>query len=160
MSFPSLFHPILAIPAYQIFCFLPHAYASRVLASHGYKIDTSNPRTTMAASAVQGKVPDAALQKSQRAKAAEANCFEHMPIFAAAVLASIVANRLSAQEAEGDDIVGLTKFIAWWFALRSAFVVAYVSISNPKISLVRSALWAAGLVLLCAQFYSVAKVLG
>ena len=114
----------------------------------------------MATSAVQGKVPDAALKKSQRAKAAEANCLEHMPIFAAAVLASTIANRFSAQQGSGDDVVGLTNFIASWFALRSAFVVAYISISNPKTSFIRSALWFGGLVLLCAQFYSVAKVLG
>jgi hypothetical protein len=59
IAMSSLNYPLLAIPAYYVFSILPHAYASGVLSSAGYKVNNANPKASLSPSAVKGKVPDA-----------------------------------------------------------------------------------------------------
>lgn len=57
MMSSSLNYHLLAIPAYYVFSIVPHAYAGSLLSSNGYKADSANPRASMSADAVKGKVP-------------------------------------------------------------------------------------------------------
>jgi uncharacterized MAPEG superfamily protein len=161
MSSSTLNYPLLAIPAYYIFSLTPHMYAASILQANGYKPNNANPKASLSPSAVQGKVPDAVFQKYQRAENAQSNNMEQMPLFVAAVLASIIAERLTLKgAAAGEDVTGLTMFVGSWFAVRAAYSVAYVQIADHATSFVRSSLWAVGTGLAVYQVYKAAQVLG
>jgi uncharacterized MAPEG superfamily protein len=87
-----------------------------------------------------------------------------MPLFAFAVLSSIIAERTTAtglgREAIGRDATGLTTFIGSWFVVRAAYNVAYLSIADHGKSPIRSLLWVAGTVLAFWQVWKAAAVLG
>lgn len=135
-----------------------------ILKSAGYQPNNASPRASLAPSAVQGKVPDAVFTAYQRAEAAQSNNLEQLPLFAVAVLASVVAERLSPSIKIGGtsslDPTGLTAFLGLWFAVRTAYNVAYVKIEDHSTSFVRSGLWATGTGLAVWQFWKAAVVLG
>lgn len=164
MASSALNWPLLSIPAYYIFSLVPHIYAGTILSSNGYKVDNSNPKASLSPSAIQGKVPDAVFQKYQRAENAQSNNLEQMPLFVAAVLASLVAERSTAtgmaNVAANIDVTGLTTFVGAWFAVRAMYNVAYVQISDSTTSYLRSGLWAVGCGLAFRQIYKAAQVLG
>ncbi|EUC32010.1 hypothetical protein COCVIDRAFT_30220 [Bipolaris victoriae FI3] len=160
----SLNYPLLAIPAYYVFSLIPHGYAGSLLSSNGYKVNNANPKASLSPDAVKGKVPDAIFQKYQRAENAQSNNMEQLPLFATAVLASIVAERTTAvglgREVVSGDATGLTTFVAAWFAVRTAYVVSYVQIADHATSFVRSSFWAVGSGLAVYQIYKAAALLG
>jgi uncharacterized MAPEG superfamily protein len=177
----SLNYPLLAIPAYYVFSILPHAYASGVLSSAGYKVNNANPKASLSPSAVKGKVPDAVsvnplsnpyihpnpsprFQKYQRAENAQSNNTEQMPLFAAAVLASVIAERATVtglgREVANGDATGVKTFVGAWFAVRAMYNVAYVQIADHEKSFIRSLLWAVGSGLAFYQIYKAAALLG
>lgn len=183
MSVSTLNYPLLAIPAYYIFSVVPHAYASSLLANAGYKVNNASPKASLSPDAVKGKVPEAvyvkfpspqllanhiltlpSFGKYQRAEAAQSNNFEQMPIFAVAVLASLLAERSTAtglgRAVASGDATGLSTFIGAWFAIRTAYVVAYVSIAEHSKSFIRSFLWMTGSGLAFYQIYKAASLLG
>lgn len=87
-----------------------------------------------------------------------------MPIFAVAILASIIAERTTAtgmgQELVRGDATGVSTFIAGWFIVRSMYAVAYVQIADHSTSFIRSLLWSAGTGLAIYQIYKAAALLG
>ncbi|KAF2128265.1 hypothetical protein P153DRAFT_367442 [Dothidotthia symphoricarpi CBS 119687] len=164
MSSSALNYPLLAIPAYYAFSILPHIYAGTILSSAGYKPNNANPKASLSPDAVKGKVPDAVFQKYQRAENAQSNNAEQMPLFAVAVLASIMAERATAtglgHAVAGKDITGLSTFVGAWFVVRAAYCVAYVQIADHSTSFVRSGAYAVGTGLAFYQIYKAASVLG
>jgi uncharacterized MAPEG superfamily protein len=87
-----------------------------------------------------------------------------MPLFAVAVLASIIAERstvtgLGRAVADG-NATGLTTFIGAWFAVRAAYDVAYVQIADHEKSFIRSGMWAVGTGLAFYQIWKAAALLG
>jgi len=89
---------------------------------------------------------------------------EQMPLFAAAVIASIIAERTTAtgigREVISGDATGLTAFVTAWFAVRAAYSLAYVQIATYSKSMIRSGLWAIGSGLAIYQIYKAAAILG
>ena len=126
MASSSLNYPLLSIPAYYVFSMIPHIYAGSILSANGYQIDNANPRASLSPSAVNGKVPDAAFQKYQRAQNAHGNNLEQLPLYATAVLASIIAERATGRglgnAAVFNDVTGLTTFIGAFMAIRWVLV--------------------------------------
>lgn len=164
MASTSTNYSLLAIPAYYVFSVLPHAYAGAILSANGYNVNNANPRASLSPSAVQGKVPDAVFQKYQRAESAQSNNMEQMPLFIAAILASIIAERSTVSglgnTMSGQDATGLTSFIGTWFAVRAVYCIAYVQTSDPTISYFRSTMWAIGTGLASYQIYKAAQIIG
>ncbi|KAJ4339761.1 hypothetical protein N0V87_002961 [Didymella glomerata] len=164
MASSSLNYPLLSIPAYYVFSIIPHMYAGSILASAGYKVNNANPKASLSPDAVKGKVPDEVYQKYQRAENAQSNNIEQLPLYAAAVLASIIAERVTARglgnAAVGDDVTGLTTFITVFMAVRAAYVVSYISIADHSKSFIRSSFWAIGAGLTGYQIYKAAALLG
>ncbi|KAH7377623.1 membrane-associated, eicosanoid/glutathione metabolism protein [Pyrenochaeta sp. MPI-SDFR-AT-0127] len=164
MSSTTLNYPLLAIPAYYLFSIVPHLYASSILSAHGYKINNANPKASLSPSAVQGKVPDAVFQKYQRAENAQSNNLEQIPLFAVAVLASIIAERTTAtglaKEAIRGDATGLSTFVGAWFVFRALYNVAYVQIADHSTSFIRSGLYSVASILAFRQIYKAAVILG
>lgn len=97
-------------------------YASSILASAGYKVNNANPKASLSADAVKGRVPDEVIQKYERTENAQSNNIEQLTLHAAAVLASIIADRLTVRgmgnAAVNDDVTGLTIFITAFMAVR------------------------------------------
>ena len=87
-----------------------------------------------------------------------------MPLFAAAVIASIIAERTTAtgigREVVRGDATGLPTFVGAWFVVRSLYVAAYVQIADHEKSFIRSGLWAIGSGLAAYQIYKAALLLG
>jgi uncharacterized MAPEG superfamily protein len=174
----TLNYPLLSIPAYYVFSIVPHIYASSILAGAGYKANNANPKASLSPANVKGKVPDAvydsshlhltrsytnlpcSFQKYQRAENAQSNNIEQMPLFAVAVLASILAERTTAAGLSGGKDTGLTTFIGAWFAVRAMYGVAYVQIADHGKSFVRSGLYAMGTGLAVWQVWKAAVLLG
>jgi uncharacterized MAPEG superfamily protein len=164
-SSTGLNYPLLAIPAYYIFSVTPHAYAVAILKSSGYKVDNTNPKASLAPANVKGKVPDAVFTRYQRAENAQNNNLEQLPLFAVAVLASIVAERVAGPSVKiggtGDlDPTGLSTFVGAWFAVRIAYNAAYILVEDRAKSFGRSALWGTGSALAIYQIYKAAVILG
>ncbi|KAH6648278.1 membrane-associated, eicosanoid/glutathione metabolism protein [Truncatella angustata] len=164
MSSNSLNYPLLAIPAYYVFSLVPHVYTGVLLRSNGYRVNNANPKASLSPSAVQGKVPDAVFQKYQRAENAHSNNMEQLPLFASAVLASIIAERATlkgfGESVRGEDPTGVLAFIGTWFIVRALYNVAYIQIADRSKSFLRSALWAVGSGLAGYQIYKAAQILG
>ena len=122
MASSSLNYPLLSIPAYYVFSLVPHIYAGSILNANGYKVNNANPKASLSPDAVKGKVPDAVFQKYQRAENAQSNNMEQLPLYAAAVLASVIAERVTAtglgKTAVGDDVTGLITVIGAFMAVR------------------------------------------
>ena len=122
MASSSLNYPLLSIPAYYVFSLIPHVYAGSILNANGYKVNNANPKASLSPDAVKGKVPDAVFQKYQRAENAQSNNLEQLPLYAAAVLASIIAERVTAKglgnKVVDNDVTGLTTFIGAFMAVR------------------------------------------
>lgn len=159
MASASLNYPLLAIPAYYVFSLMPHAYAGSILASAGYKVNNANPKASMSPSAVEGKVPDEVFQKYQRAENAHSNNTEQMPLFASAVLASLLAEKVTLRGKAGDN-TDLSQFITLFMVVRAAYVVSYVQTADHSKSFIRSALWAIGSGLAGWQIYKAAQLMG
>ena len=87
-----------------------------------------------------------------------------MPLFAVAILASIIAERTTAtglgREAVNGDATGLTTFVSAWFVVRAMYAVAYVQIADHSKGFIRSGLWAVGSGLAFYQIYKAAALLG
>jgi len=87
-----------------------------------------------------------------------------MPLFAAAIIASVIAERTTAtglaREAINRDATGLTTFISAWFVVRSLYVGSYIAIDDHAKSFIRSSFWAIGTVLAFYQIYTAAALLG
>ena len=103
-------------------------------------------------------------QKYQRAENAQSNNIEQMPLFAVAVLSSIIAERTTATGIGRDvvqgDATGLSTFIGAWFVVRSLYAVSYVQIEEHSKSFIRSGLYAIGTGLAGYQIYKAAALLG
>lgn len=134
-------------------------YANAILTSNGYKPNNANPKASMSPSEVKGKVPNDVFEKYQRAENAQSNNIEQMPIYAVAILASIIAERATIRGQTGAD-TGLTSFITSWFAVRTLYNLAYVYISDHTTSFFRSTMWATGFGLSAYQIYKAAQILG
>ncbi|KAF9697649.1 hypothetical protein EKO04_004310 [Ascochyta lentis] len=164
MASSSLNYPLLSIPAYYVFSLLPHMYAGSILSANGYQINNANPKASLSPEAVKGKVPEAVFQKYQRAENAQSNNLEQLPLYAAAVLASLFAERVTAKGlgssvVEG-DVTGLTTFVGAFMVVRAAYVVSYVQIADHGKSFIRSLFWAIGAGLSAYQMYKAAALLG
>ncbi|KAH7069033.1 membrane-associated, eicosanoid/glutathione metabolism protein, partial [Paraphoma chrysanthemicola] len=164
MASSSINYPLLAIPAYYVFSMLPHIYAGAILSNAGYKVNNANPKASLSPDAVKGKVPDAVFQQYQRAENAQSNNSEQMPLFAVAILASLLAERTTAtglgREAVHGDATGLTTFVVSWFVARAAYNVAYVVIADHTKSFVRSACYSVASGLAFWQIWKAASLLG
>ncbi|KAF2623548.1 hypothetical protein BU25DRAFT_434119 [Macroventuria anomochaeta] len=164
MASSTLNYPLLSIPAYYVFSIIPHIYANSILGANGYKVNNANPKASLSPDAVKGKVPDAIFQKYQRAENAQNNNLEQLPLYVAAVLASIIAERVTAKglgnAVVDNDVTGLTTFIGTFMAIRTAYVVSYINIADHGKSFIRSTLWAIGAGLSGYQIYKAASLLG
>lgn len=145
---------ILAIPAYYILSFLPHAYGVNV-ATRGKTSEWENrsPRSKSLKERLQSTLTTEEYRRYERAEASSANLYENMPLFASAV---IVGNMAGLKQ---EGLSGMNGFAAAYLGLRAAYALAYIGIDDNSLSYIRSGLWVASWSLCFRVFVLAAKVL-
>ena len=85
-------YSIYAIPAFWLIAFGPHFYSAALIrrGTNG-RVDNANPRGDSFAAMYKKSLDRATLGMVERARAAEANAFENLPVFAAAVICGNMA---------------------------------------------------------------------
>ena len=85
-------YSIYAIPAFWLIAFAPHAYSAALIhrGTNG-RVENANPRGASIAEMYRKSLDRATFGKVERARAAELNSFENLPIFAAAVICGNMA---------------------------------------------------------------------
>ncbi|CAA9958480.1 MAPEG domain containing protein [Pyrenophora teres f. maculata] len=127
---------VLAIPAYFILSFLPHALALYV-ATQGQLLtwDNRNPRSSDMKARLKQRIPAKTYATYERLEACHANGMENLPLFLGAV---VLGNMAGLEEAE------LTKFVTSFLAVRLTYTVAYMTTCTQAPTLARSGLWITG----------------
>jgi uncharacterized MAPEG superfamily protein len=146
---------ILGIPAYFLLAFFPHVYALNVATGgEPMKWEYSNPRSISLKAHLKERLSDSDFACYERSKACSANLYENMPLFASAV---IVGN-MAGLKKEGWG--GLNAFVGMYLGVRAIYALAYIGISNNKLSPLRTWLWTASWALCFRIFWQAAKNMG
>jgi len=157
---------IIAIPAYFILSLAPHTYGLSILTGgNASNLENQNPRSEDFHSRAREAIGEAAYQRFERAESAHKNSLENMPLFYAAVVAGLLAEQatkgtIGKTYVSSGVSTGMRTFLAGWFAVRSAYTLAYIGIESKQMSYVRSGLYFAGVALCFQQFYNAAYILG
>ncbi|KZP18664.1 hypothetical protein FIBSPDRAFT_863457 [Athelia psychrophila] len=148
-------YSILAIPGAWIVTLAPHIFAAGLLAKNVPWFDGANPRHCLgelASTDKENAKNHAVKLQILRAKAAEANGFENLPVFVGAVLA---ANFV------GVPVETLNTLSAAYVASRVLYNIVYVNVTSKKYVLVRTLFYNIGagiaLTLYGKAFYAMNK---
>ncbi|KAK3987939.1 hypothetical protein QBC44DRAFT_360424 [Cladorrhinum sp. PSN332] len=136
------------VPAAFALCMIPSFYAA-VLAGKNY--DLANPRNMLDTCAKDEKLDKVLLKRINRAKAASANGFETLGLYAAAVVA---ANSTQV------DLVKLNKLTIGYVISRAAYNLVYVRLQdNRRLAGLRPLVWGVGIYIIISLFLSAGSVL-
>ncbi|KAK4458044.1 hypothetical protein QBC42DRAFT_277677 [Cladorrhinum samala] len=136
------------IPAAFALCMLPSVY-SGILAGKNY--DLANPRNMLDTCAKDTTLDKSVLNRINRAKAASANGFETLGLYAAAVVAANSAKI---------DLVKLNKLTIGYIISRAAYNFVYVQLQeNRRLASVRSIAWGVGIYSIISLFLSAGSAL-
>ncbi|CZR58421.1 uncharacterized protein PAC_08313 [Phialocephala subalpina] len=122
-----------AIPVYYSLTMIPHAYATLMMkkANNG-RWNNASPNSTAWVESLRKSTPADVFSRYERAKACHRNGMENFPLFVGAVLAGNLAK------------LDTNVFVVGYLLSRVAYTLAYINISNPKISYIRSIFWNVG----------------
>ena len=123
-------YSIYSIPIYFIINFIPHTYSTLIVANGSAKNwDNANPKSTAVREKFQKRVSAPTYERWERARAAHHNGIENFPLLIAAVILGNMA-KLDAG------------MMNWTFAsfllLRAIYIVAYIQITDRRLSFFRS----------------------
>ena len=127
-------YSFFAIAAFYVLGLVPHAYAgSQAVAARNGKMNNHNPRGQANMEEIKKTVPKETWQRIERSKAAHQNSLENLPLFATAVICGNIA-RLNPDT--------LNTACGSFLALRVAYLVAYISTTDNRLSFARTGIWA------------------
>ncbi|VBB86579.1 Putative protein of unknown function [Podospora comata] len=133
-----------SIPAAFLITMAPNVYAM-VLAGKNY--DLNQPRRTEEICAKDTSMPKPTLQKISRAKAATANGFETLSLYAASVVAANASGVVPVSK--------LNTLTLGYVVSRAAYNFVYVvAQDNKKLAGIRPLVWAAGVIIIMNMFVS------
>ena len=140
-----------AIPVYWVLTLIPHSYAVYIMqkANNG-RWDNSSPRSTQMDAKYRQSTPAETYSRYERAKAAEKNGFENMPLFIGAILAGNIAQL---------ETRTLNLFVTVYLFSRVLYTVCYVNIGSHKLSFARSTAWFFGAALCMGVYVKVGLAL-
>ncbi|KAG7290677.1 hypothetical protein NEMBOFW57_000680 [Staphylotrichum longicolle] len=148
LDFNSANWSYYTIPAAFLLCMVPHAYG---IGLAGKNYDLGNPRKTEEHCAKDTTLNKATLRRISRAKAAAANGFETIGLYAAAVVAANAA-RVPAGR--------LNKLTLAYVLSRVVYNYVYVALQdNARMASVRPFVWMAGIGIIMTLFVSAGKAL-
>ncbi|KAK0753472.1 hypothetical protein B0T18DRAFT_434226 [Schizothecium vesticola] len=129
------------VPAAFALVMVPHAYG---VALAGRNYDLANPRATEENALKDARITKPTLQRIKRARAATANGFETLALFAAGVVA---AN--SAHVGLGE----LNRLTLGYLAARTAYNFSYIVLQdNARLAVFRSVSWISSLYCIFSLF--------
>ncbi|KAL2201177.1 hypothetical protein P885DRAFT_73526 [Corynascus similis CBS 632.67] len=136
------------IPAAFFLCMIPHAYGVRLA---GKNYDLANPRKTEEHCAKDTSLDKVRHQRFLRARAATANGFETISLYAAAVVAGNVARLPAAR---------LNKLTLAYLVSRIVYNYVYVVLQdNARMAGLRPLVWMAGLGIIMSLFVNAGMAL-
>jgi uncharacterized MAPEG superfamily protein len=115
--------------------------------------DNSCPRSLASRDAIKAKISEEQYGRFERAEAASANAYENLPLFASAV---IVANAAGLKK---DGPFGVDAFVGAFLGVRVLHTLSYILITDPKISFLRTGIWATSVALCFNVFGQAARIL-
>ncbi|KAI4737801.1 hypothetical protein E4T50_11697 [Aureobasidium sp. EXF-12298] len=145
-------YSLLAIPAFTILAVAPHAYALSTVKKHT-QWSNANSRGEGNVQHMKKTLPPAVFATFERAEAAHKNSMETLPLFIAATLSGVFAEKLTRTD------VGNAQFSAIFLGLRVLYTLLYINTSSEQASHARSLTWTAGLALCFYQIYKAAVAL-
>ncbi|THY25646.1 hypothetical protein D6D01_05026 [Aureobasidium pullulans] len=145
-------YSLLAIPVYTIMAIIPHAYALSTV-SKQTQWSNANSRGESNIQHLKKTLPAAVFATYERAKAAHNNSLESMPLFIAATLSGVFAEKLTRTD------VGNAQFSVVFLGIRALYTILYINTSSEKYSHARSLTWTAGMALCFYQIYKAAVAL-
>lgn len=172
-------YALLSIPAYYILCIAPHAYAVSLASNSPSNTKTpssaskpepawnnANPRSALTAQGLQKRLSPATFSRFERAEAAHKNNIENLPLFVAAVLASVLAEKVGSVGGVGGVAgvlggkdVGTMTFVTGWFAARVLYTLLYINTATVEKSHARSMIFVAGTFWAFWQIWTAASAL-
>ena len=133
ISIMSPNYSFFAIPVFYILGMVPHAYANaQIVSARNGKYNNHNPRGQANLEDIKKTVPKETWQCFERSKAAHQNSIENLPLFAAAIICGNIARM-------GPDT--LNGACGAFLGLRVAYLVAYIGITETRLSFARTAIW-------------------
>ncbi|KAL2136136.1 hypothetical protein VTI74DRAFT_5359 [Chaetomium olivicolor] len=136
------------IPAAFLLAMIPHSYAI-ALAGKNYNI--GNPRKTEEICAKDTTMDKVTLRRISRAKAATANAFETLGLYAAAVVAGNVAGVAAGR---------MNKLTMIYVASRVVYNYVYVVLQdNDRLAALRPLVWLTGIAVIMMLFVAAGKAL-
>ncbi|KAH0289198.1 hypothetical protein M436DRAFT_64375 [Aureobasidium namibiae CBS 147.97] len=145
-------YALLAIPAFTFLAVVPHAYALSTVKKHT-QWSNANGRGESNIQHVKKTLPPAVFATYERAEAAHKNSMESLPLFIAATLSGVFAEKLTRTD------VGNAQFAAIFLGIRILYTLLYINTSSEQASHARSMTWTAGLALCFYQIYKAAVAL-
>ncbi|KAL2124370.1 hypothetical protein VTJ04DRAFT_735 [Mycothermus thermophilus] len=135
-----------SVPVAFALCFIPHAYAV-VLAGKNYNV--AYPRKTEEICAKDEKMDKTTLARLTRARAAAANGFETLGLYAAAV---------AAGNAAGLPAGRLNRLTLTYLVSRAVYNYVYVVLQdNARMAAVRPLVWGVGIAVIWGLFIGAGK---
>ncbi|GAB1320405.1 hypothetical protein MFIFM68171_10615 [Madurella fahalii] len=136
------------VPGAFLMVLVPHTYAF-VLAGKNY--DINNPRNTEQNCAKDTTMDKITFRRLSRAKAATANGFETLGLYAAAVVAANTAGG-------GVPTATLNKLTLGYLASRGLYNLVYVALQdNARVAPLRSVAWMSGIAIITSLFVLAAR---
>ncbi|KAL1839035.1 hypothetical protein VTJ49DRAFT_1935 [Mycothermus thermophilus] len=134
-----------SIPVAFVLCMAPHAYA---VALAGKNYDISNPRKTEEICAKDEKMSKATLKRISRARAAAANGFETLGLYAAAITAGNAAGLATGR---------MNRLALTYVLSRAVYNYVYVVLQdNARLAAVRPLVWGVGIAVVMGLFVGAA----
>ncbi|KAL2255631.1 hypothetical protein VTK26DRAFT_2980 [Humicola hyalothermophila] len=134
------------IPAAFGLCMLPHFYAIKLA---GKNYDLGNPRKTEELCAKDTTMDKVTLRRISRAKAAAANGFETLALYAVAVVAGNVSGLPAGR---------LNALTLGYLASRAVYNLIYVRLQdNARAAVLRPLVWMAGIGIIMSLFISAGR---
>ncbi|KAK4195561.1 hypothetical protein QBC40DRAFT_236196 [Triangularia verruculosa] len=132
------------IPAAFVVTMAPNVWA---MVAAGKNYDLNQPRRTEDICSKDTSMPKTTLQKISRAKAATANGFETLSLYAASVVAANASGAVPLSK--------LNTLTLGYVASRAAYNFVYVVVQdNKKLAGIRPLVWAAGIFIIMNLFVS------
>ncbi|GAM88573.1 hypothetical protein ANO11243_066070 [Dothideomycetidae sp. 11243] len=158
---------ILSIPAYFVLTLAPHMYAASIaMKDKGpSNYDHRNPRAANYLENMRKQLAPADFARWERAEAAHHNGNENYALYAATVLASVLADTTATKTGVLGLLAGgmsaeTRTFVLSYFASRILYTFVYIATSDNRKTFIRTIVYFTGVGLCFQQFVRAATILG
>ena len=139
MPFTAASIPLLSIPAYYLVALAPHFIANAIATRGLGRHDNRNYHSANYVDKIKKSLSPRDFGRYERAKRAQANNLENLPLFLAGIFSGLWAESIA-----GSGSVGLNTFAISFVILRGLYTVNYVVTETQQWSFLRTGLYVIG----------------